>query len=212
MLSLLMSLLVALTGAGQAAESQPLPEGWQVRADGSGHAAHAAPAALSFVEMPPGWHVTTGPSVILYQPTRTASGTYRVSSETYLFDPGTRREGYGVFIGGRDLDGSGQTYTYFLVRRTGEFLVKTRRGNAVSTVKDWTAHPAIVQYDQRGTANTAKNVLGIEVTASEAVFTVNGQDVTRLPRAEIVTDGIVGLRVNHELNLHVSTLEVTPGQ
>ncbi|MBP1778939.1 MAG: hypothetical protein H6Q86_4950, partial [candidate division NC10 bacterium] len=29
------------------------------------------------------------------------------------------------------------------------------------------------------------------------------------PRADVAVDGVVGLRVNHNLNLHVSKLEVT---
>ena len=61
----------------------------------------AAHGTVSFVDMPPGWHITTGPSVILYDPARTATGAYRVRSESFLFDPGTRREGYGLLIGGR---------------------------------------------------------------------------------------------------------------
>jgi hypothetical protein len=196
-----------MVAAGQAADAAKLPAGWHVRADG-----HAAHAAVSFVDMPPGWHVTTGPSVILFNPTRTATGTYRVRSESFLFDPGTRREGYGVLIGGHDLDGAGQRYTYFLIRRSGEFLIKRRSGETLSTVRDWTPHEAILQYDKRGDSQTAKNVLGIDVTASEVVFLVNDTEVGRVPRSEVDTEGVVGLRVNHQLNLHVSTLEVTPAR
>jgi len=39
---------------------------------------------------------------------------------------------------------------------------------------------------------------------------VNGQEVATLPRADLAVDGVVGIRVNHALNLHVSRLEVTP--
>lgn len=211
MLSTLLSALLTMLVAGQAADAAKLPPGWHMRADG--HAAHgAAHATVSFVDMPPGWHVTTGPSVILFNPTRTATGTYRVRSESFLFDPGTRREGYGVLIGGHDLDGAGQRYTYFLIRRSGEFLIKRRSGETLSTVRDWTPHEAILQYDKRGDAQTAKNVLGIDVTASEVVFLVNDKEVARVPRSEVDTEGVVGLRVNHQLNLHVSTLEVTPAR
>jgi hypothetical protein len=36
--------------------------------------------------------------------------------------------------------------------------------------------------------------------------------VTRVPRAEVDTEGVVGLRVNHHLNLHVSTLDIGPAK
>lgn len=202
--TLLSTMLLALL-VGQAGDGAKRPEGWHTRTD-----AGAEAGAVSFVDMPPGWHITTGPAVILYDPARTATGNYRVRSESFLFDPGTRREGYGLLLGGRDLDAAGQRYTYFLIRRSGEFLVKRRAGEALTTVRDWTPHAAIVQYDARGASQTAKNELGIDVTGADVVFLVNDREVARVPRAEVDTEGIVGLRVNHQLNLHVSTLEVTP--
>jgi hypothetical protein len=39
---------------------------------------------------------------------------------------------------------------------------------------------------------------------------VNGQQVYLAPAKEIDTDGIVGLRVNHNLSLHIENLEIKP--
>ena len=39
---------------------------------------------------------------------------------------------------------------------------------------------------------------------------MNGAVVTSLPRADLSLDGVVGLRVNHGLNLHVTNLKVDP--
>jgi len=204
--------VVVSAAASVLAQTAALPEGWRVRVDGvaPGQATQDAAASLKFVDMPPGWHITTGPAVVLYHPDRRATGTYSVRSESYLFDPGTRREAYGLVIGGANLDTAEQRYTYFLIRRTGEFTIRRRAGERVTTVREWTPHDAIVQYDKRGDARTAKNVLGVDVEGDVAVFRVNDAEVARVPRAEIDTDGVVGLRVNHHLNLHVSTLEVTP--
>ena len=77
-------------------------------------------------------------------------------------------------------------------------------------MRDWTEHPAIVSWEGRGEGATAKNVLAIEVRGDEVAFFVNDQEVARVPRADVDTDGIVGLRVNHGLNLHVTSLDVTP--
>ncbi|WP_396625564.1 hypothetical protein [Luteitalea sp.] len=185
-----------------------MPEGWQVRVDGGDHG-KADASAVSFVTMPPGWHVTTGPAAILYRPAGKASTRYTLHTEIFQFDPGTRREGYGVLIGGTDLETPRQAYTYFLIRRSGEFLIKRRNGSATTTVKDWSPSTAIVKFDDRKAGQqSVKNVLEVTVAADTTTFLVNGTEVARVPSKDIDTNGIVGLRINHELNLHVSALDV----
>jgi hypothetical protein len=162
-------------------------------------------------DMPPGWHITTGPAGILYHPETTASGAFRVESESFLFDPGRRNEAYGIFIGGTDLDGDGQAYTYFLIRRDGSYLVKRRDGSGTSNLQGWTMHEAVTTWEGRPEGeSTAKNTLAIEAGTEELVFFVNDQEVFRAAREGQHVDGIVGLRVNHGLNIHVSSLDVTP--
>lgn len=181
----------------------PFPEGWEVRFDREGMSMDD----LCLVAMPPGLHITTGPRMIAYHPDSVASGDFRIESQTYLFDPEGRREAFGFFIGGSDLQGPGQSYTYFLLREGGEFLVKTRAGTATPVVQDWTAHPAIVSYATKpADANTAGNVLALEAAGDELRFYVNGEQVWSGPRGDLATDGIFGLRVNHRLNLHVTTI------
>jgi len=163
-----------------------------------------------YVDMPPGWHITTGPAAIFWDPARTASGDFRVESEVYLFDPGQRREAFGIFFGGEDLQGPDQAYTYFLIREGGEFIVKGRSGDNTPTLIPWTANGAIVSYATKPEgADTAKNLLAVEARGDTVHFFVNGSEVASLPRSQLRTDGIVGLRANHNLNLHFSTLEVT---
>lgn len=190
-------------------EDAPKPDGWELRLD---RMDRGGPDDVFFVDMEPGWHVTTGPATVLYHPDRTASGSYSVESEIFLFDPGERREGFGFFVGGQDLAGDGQAYTYFLIRRTGEYLVKRREGADTHVVQDWTAHDAIVSWDERGAEDaTVKNVLSVEVGADDIAFFANGEELVRLPKDGLPTDGVVGLRVNHGLNLHVTSLEVEQG-
>src|ERR671913_95289 len=98
-----MLLTLLVTTPVQERPRAQLPEGWTVRLDGAeSHAGHpsapdAKPSAgdISFVTMEPGWHITTGPSAILYQPTQNAAGAYTLKSEIFLFDPGTRKEAFG---------------------------------------------------------------------------------------------------------------------
>ena len=179
------------------------PEGWEVRFDQEG----ASMDDLHMVAMPPGIHITTGPRMIAYHPDSVAAGDFRIESETFLFDPEGLREAFGFFIGGSDLQGPDQRYTYFLLREGGEFLVKTRSGTATPVVQDWTAHPAIVSYATKPEdASTARNVLALEADGDELRFFVNGEQVWSGPRGDVATDGVFGLRVNHRLNLHVTTI------
>jgi hypothetical protein len=210
-------MMLATTTAQELPKGQ-FPEGWTVRVDGAApHASHApAPASgpgakdITFVVMKPGWHITTGPAAIMYDPTHKASGSSAVKSETFLFDPGTRREAYGILFGGRDLDGDRQAYTYFVIRRSGEFLIRRRTGATTINVMDWTPAAAIRKYDDKpADKSSVQNVLEVRVAPDATAFLVNGTEVARVPSKDIDTDGIVGLRVNHSLNIHVSSLDIS---
>lgn len=188
------------------------PDGWQVRTDGDAEAViseiEADSVDIRFTTMTPGWHITTQrPRAIFWHPASTATGDYTASSTIHLFPPGERREAYGIFVGGSDLDGPDQTYLYFVVRRTGEYLIKVRRGAETETIVDWTANEAVIPYTDE-TTGTATNTLAIQTMGDMIHFRVNGQDVQVLQDAAIPTQGIFGLRVNHGLNLHVETFDV----
>jgi hypothetical protein len=42
--------------------------------------------------------------------------------------PSAHAEGYGLFFGGKSLEGKDQQYTYFLIRQDGSYLIKRRGG------------------------------------------------------------------------------------
>lgn len=203
------ALFALLPGAvvGQEPELQR-PEGWEVRFDRP----ESSEADLEmFVAMPPGWHITTGPSGIFWDPAQRAEGTFRLEAEIFLFDPEGRREAFGVFFGGRNLQGDDQAYTYFLLRDGGQFIVKERAGAEAPTIQPWTDHESVRGWADRDEGDaTVANVLAVEARADRVHFFVNGVEVASAPRSEIPVDGLVGLRVNHRLNLHVSRLEVGP--
>lgn len=198
---------LALLSAPLYAQDLQRPDGWQARFDRAG----STEADMEmWVDMPPGWHITTGPAGIFWHPDLTASGAFRAEMEVFLFDPAGRREAFGIFFGGSDLRGDAQAYTYFLLRDGGQFIVKRRQGADTPTLVEWTSHPAVRSYADRVDDASVRNILTVEAGAETVRLLVNGQEVTSLPRAELAVDGIVGIRVNHALNLHVSRLEVTP--
>ena len=179
------------------------PADWKLRLDKP-----LAPGKdpLSFVEMAPGWHVTTSSSAaIRYHPARMAKGYFTVESEMFLFSTEHLHEGYGVIIGGRDLEGPAQAYIYFLLRGDGQFIVKRRAGDVTETLVPWTPSAAILAM--KPDANV-KNAIKVVVGAETVDFYANGEKLTSLPRKDIIADGIVGLRINHGINIHVSSLKL----
>jgi hypothetical protein len=150
------------------------------------------------------WEVRTGPAHVLYAAKDTASGVYGATATFEQLEAPRHPEAFGIFIGGSNLDQPTQRYTYFLVRGGGEFLVKVRDGNQTRDVLTWRASPDVPKADSSGRA-TYK--LTAHVAADTVHFMVNDKLVGAAPKAGLPTDGIAGLRVNH--NLHVKTRGVT---
>ncbi|MGZ8469545.1 MAG: hypothetical protein ACXWZ7_09020 [Gemmatirosa sp.] len=194
----------AQPAANTAAAPVVLPGGWSMRLDRDG----AATGALKFFAMGTGLHATTGPSAIFYDATMTAKGAYTAEATFTQTKAPAHAEAYGLVFGGSGLGGPQQDYMYFVVRGDGKFLVKHRAGTEVHLLKDWTAHTAITPADAAGKAT---NALRVRVAPDSVRFDVNGAQVFALPRvANLKTDGIVGLRVNHQLDVHIDGLKVTP--
>ncbi len=183
------------------AQRHSLPAGWQVRVE-----ADASSDNVKFMNMPPGWHITTGPAALLYRPENAAAGLYRLESESFLFAD-DRLEGHGVFFGGHGLDTPDSSYTSFLLRKDGRFQIEVRRASETSTPVAWTEHVAVAKPTGE---QPAKNKIAVAVAAEEIRFHVNGQQVAELPRTALPSDGIFGLHVRNQVNVHVTSLTVVP--
>jgi hypothetical protein len=173
-----------------------LPAGWEARLDRPGPMDN-----VRFMEMEGHQHAILGPSAIFYRPADVADGEYRLSG-TFRQNRLTRHpEAYGLILGGRDLQGEGQDYLYFLVRQDGKFLVKHRAGSETHTLMDWTEHEAVRRPGEDGRAT---NTLAVDVAAAGVRFLVNGTEVGALQRVPMLnTDGVYGLRINHGLDVRV---------
>lgn len=146
------------------------------------------------------WEVTTGPAHIVFAAKDTARGAYTASTTFTQLEAPHHPEGYGIFVGGRDLGSPSRAYTYFLVRGNGEFLVKSRAGAKTTDVLAWRSNPAVPKADSSGKASYR---LAIRVDADSVHFLVNDKQVAALKAGTVATDGVAGLRINH--NLHVTT-------
>lgn len=202
------AIAVAITAVGTA-QGLKAPDGWKWVTDAPvGWSGALDPPAGSFLfgTMAPGWHITSRPAATLFEPTVTASGRYAVESEVFLF-PGTSASGFGVFVGGQGLETATAKYVAFLVRRDGSAAVERREGAAIALLQPWTRHAAITPHP--GGSDTVKHVLRVEAESDVVSLLVNGTKVLDVPRTSGAFDGVVGLRIGTELNLHVTNLDVT---
>ena len=172
-----------------------LPAGWAGRTDRG-----QAIAGARFEAMGTGWHVATGPAVILYRGVDRAGGAFHTLATFTQTKAPAHPEAFGLFVGGNNLDTASQAYVYVLVRGDGMYLIKRRVGANITTLVDWTASPAVVKADSAGKATNK-----IEVTGQNGAlkFTINGTDVFTTPATPEDLRGIVGFRVNHNLDVHV---------
>jgi hypothetical protein len=153
------------------------------------------------------WDVVTGPAHIVYRPQDVATGNYKVSATIDQLEKPAHREAYGIFFGGKDLDKPTQAYTYFVVAGSGELLVKVREGDKTRDVIKWTSSPDVPKADASGKASYA---LGAQMTGDAVKFTVNGKQVASVSKVGLPTDGIAGLRINHNLHVNVSPVSISP--
>jgi hypothetical protein len=184
----------------KAAGGGTLPSGWKGRADGT-----ATLAGVKMMPMGGGVHFMTGPAGIYYKPVDKASGAYEARATFTQMEPAPHPEAYGLIIGGSDLEGAGQKYTYFLIRQDGKFMIKRRAGESTPTISDWTDNTAVKKADSSGKMS---NTLAIDVGRDKVRFIVNGTEVSTVDAAQVDTAGIAGLRINHNLNVHVEGFTV----
>lgn len=189
-----------------------VPEGWEVRLDHQKEdviiGSKPDSADIYFVNMTPGWHITTGPAGIFYHPANIADESYTISTEIFLFDPGNRnREAFGLFFGGKNLQQTDQEYLYFLIRNTGEFLIKKRMGDETETIQGWTPSDEIVKYENTE-ESSVENDLSVSVESDVIKYFINGSEVASIDKAGLETNGVYGLRVNHSINIHISDLSM----
>ena len=72
-----------------------------------------------------------------------------------------------------------------------------------------TTGPAAILWDPAKAADGNFRIESEIYLFDTVRFSVNGAVVASLPRGQVLTDGTVGFRVNHSVNIHITTLDVT---
>jgi hypothetical protein len=140
---------------------------------------------------------------VFWNAANSASGDYTLKGTVTLVKPSGHANYYGLFFGGSDLGGSDQTYLYFVIAQNGSWLVKQRTGNATTqNVVAKTPNDAVTTPDASGQST---NALEVRVSGEKVDFVINGTVVHSAPKTGPLanTDGIAGIRVNHQLEVMV---------
>ena len=193
----------ALAFAGSVAAQSP--QGWKVRIDRSQNAQDPDNTPnLVFKPMGKGLHVKGGPAGTFWNGAM-AAGNYTLKATFNLQEPSNHTNYYGLVFGGSNLDTAAQGYVYFVVAQNGTFLVRRRQGEAVTDVVNRQANAAVRQPGANGQSS---NALEVRVNGDTVSYMVNGTVVHSGPRGGLKTDGLVGVRVNHVLDVEFEGFEV----
>ncbi len=163
-------------------------------------------------------HVTTGPAVVYWNPSNTASGNYTVKAtftEAKYMSLNNHPHPYGIVIGGNDMGTDTQSYLYcatygngtFIVRGFGPapFQVNGRRGEANDAIKK-----------AAGPGQPVTQEIAVSVKGDKVECAVNGTVVGSYDKSAVVgdgklksTDGVYGVRFGHNTEATVTGLTMT---
>ncbi|MGI9140576.1 MAG: hypothetical protein ACR2GJ_05675 [Gemmatimonadaceae bacterium] len=180
-----------------------LPAGYLGRTD----RANTNVSDAKYVVSGSSWEITTGPAHIVYAPKDAATGNYTATSTIEQLAKPQHREAFGLMFGGRDLDTPAQKYSYFVVAGTGEMLVKHRDGDTTRDLVAWRKTEWVPAADAQG-KQTYK--LEVRVAGDTVKFMVNDVVAAALSKSalNLETDGIAGLRINHNLSLRATPVVI----
>jgi hypothetical protein len=186
------------TGAGG------LPAGYLGRTD----RANTNLSDAKYVVSGNSWEITTGPAHIVYSTRDMATGNYTVATTIEQLAAPRHREAFGIMFAGRNLDTPAQKYSYFVVAGTGEMLVKHRDGDATRDLIGWHKTQWVPAADAQGRQTYR---LEVRVAGDSVKFVVNNTVAAALSKSALnmETDGIAGLRINHNLSLRATPIVIT---
>jgi hypothetical protein len=186
-----------------------VPAGWSYRLESG------SINDVKFVTMGPGLHFTSGPPGIYWREADAVSGSFHTLATFTQTAAPTHPEAYGLFVAGRNLKDSTATYVYLIVRGDGMYSI--RQGGAAGKPSTnlttggnrngWLANDAVVKQDSAGKATNMLEVSG-DAATKKLTFKVNGKPVATIDAPGGNVAGAVGIRMNHNLDVHVAGFAV----
>ena len=182
------------------------PQGWRMRVDESTSAEDPDDRPdLKVATVGSGMRITGGPAGTFWNPSNAVTGNWTARANFTLMKPSSHTNYYGLIFGGRDIEGPKQTYVYFLVAQNGTYIIRRRVGEQVTDVQGRMMHAAIQRPDANG---RSVNALEVRVAGNTVSYVINGMVVHTAPKGNLVTDGLVGVRINHALDVQMEGFTV----
>lgn len=195
----------------KAAGTGAVPTGWAFRLE--------KPADkiddVKFVAMGSAFNITSGPPGIYWRDADAVPGSFHTLATFSQNKKPTHPEAYGLFVAGKDLKGAGASYVYLIIRGDGMYSIRqggaagapstnlTTGGNA----NGWLASDAVVKEDAAGKAKNTIEVAG-DAATKKLTFTINGKKVGEVDAPGGAVAGLVGIRMNHNLDVKVDGFAV----
>ena len=162
--------------------------------------------------------IHTGPAMLFWNPANKTTGDFTVSAsftEPKYMSSNDHPHPYGVFIGGSNLDNDKTTALYCAAYGRGTFIV---RGFGPGTFqvngRGGTASDAVHKAAGRG--EQVEQTIALQVKGDSVSCLINGTSAGTYPKSDVVgagkltsTDGIVGIRVAHNVDVNVKDFKVT---
>ena len=205
------ALLIAVAAVLAIPAAVHVQSGFKVRIDGQSASAVEGNATLKFSPMGKGFHLSGGPGAIIWNPANTVKGIYAVRGTFTTTKPGAAITDYGLFFGGRDLEGT-PDYVYFTIAQDGAFTVRHRLGTEIHEI-DKSLHFMIKKPDASGKST---NTLEVQIAPTAVSYLINGAVVHATPtrpgtnsytEGEKV-NGAAGIRIDNPIELQVDAFEV----
>lgn len=188
-----------------------LPAGWSYRLEDS----TASLNDVKFAPMGAGMHFSTGPAGIYWREADAVTGSFHTLATFTQTKAPMHPEAFGLFVAGKDLKGAAASYVYLIVRGDGMYSI--RQGAAAGKPSTnlttggnrngWLASDAVVKADSAGKATNRLEISG-DAATKKLTFKVNGKTVAEIDAPGGMVGGIVGIRMNHNLDVHVDGFAV----
>jgi hypothetical protein len=162
--------------------------------------------------------IHTGPAMLYWNPANKGAGDFTVSAtftEPKYMSSNDHPHPYGVFIGGNNLDKDNFSALYCAAYGRGTFIVRGF-GPGTFQVNGRGGSPSEAVHKAAGKGESVEQTIALSVKGDSVSCSINGTVVGTYPKADIVaagkltsTDGVVGIRVAHNVDVNVKDFKVT---
>jgi hypothetical protein len=190
-------------------------KGWQGRVD-SGNRQGLAITDSKFAPEGNGFRLMTGAAGLYWSPANMGKGDFTVKATfTEPKQPYNHPHPYGVFIGGKDLEGEAPQALYCAAYRNGNYIVRGFSGGKPFQVVGKPMPNDAVKKAEGPEAPVVQDV-ALTVKGDRVECLVNGTSVWGAAKTEVTgagkldsTDGITGIRVSHNSDAVVTNFGVS---